>query len=98
MADATVQNTSGVKRCKILEGVVVSDAMKKNKTIVVKVVRTYRHPLLGKPIRSAKRYHVHDEDGQARLGDVVSIKECRPLSKRKCMTLAAVVGAAFKGV
>ncbi|MCK4517864.1 30S ribosomal protein S17 [Candidatus Babeliales bacterium] len=95
MADVTVRDTTGVEQCKMLEGVVVSDAM--NKTIVVKVVRTYQHPMLGKTIRSAKQYHVHDESDQVRSGDVVRFKECRPLSKRKYMTLSAVVSAVSKG-
>ena len=72
-----------------LEGIVVSDKM--DKTIVVEVVRVFRHPLLGKTIRRAKKYHVHDEQGTATVGDRVRMSECRPLSKRKHMTLSTVI-------
>lgn len=72
-----------------LEGKVVSDKM--DKTIVVSVPRTYKHPLLGKIVRRSKKYKVHDENGDAKVGDFVEIKECRPLSKDKHMTLSQVL-------
>ena len=66
---------------RIMQGVVVSDKMEK--TIVVNVERKFPHPLYKKFIKRSKRYHVHDEDNQFKLGDIVKIQECRPLSKSK---------------
>jgi len=64
-----------------MQGVVVSDKMEK--TIVVNVERKFPHPLYKKFIKRSKRYHVHDEDNQFKMGDIVNIQECRPLSKSK---------------
>jgi small subunit ribosomal protein S17 len=66
---------------RILQGVVVSD--KNDKTIVVKVERRLRHPVLKKTVRLSKKYHAHDEGNTAKTGDVVRIQETRPLSKQK---------------
>ena len=66
---------------RIMQGVVVSDNMEK--TIVVNVERKFPHPLYKKFIKRSKRYHVHDEDNQFKMGDIVNIQECRPLSKSK---------------
>ena len=66
---------------RIMQGVVVSDKMEK--TIVVNVERKFPHPLYKKFIKRSKRYHVHDEDNQFKMGDIVKIQECRPLSKSK---------------
>ena len=66
---------------RILTGTVVSDKM--DKTIVVKVERRYQHPIYKKYIRRSKKYHAHDENNQCKIGDTVSIRECRPLSKLK---------------
>ncbi|GAB3117851.1 30S ribosomal protein S17 [Novispirillum itersonii] len=70
---------------RILQGVVVSDAM--DKTIVVKVERRFMHPLYKKFIKRSKKYAAHDEANQAKIGDVVRIRECRPLSRRKSWEL-----------
>jgi small subunit ribosomal protein S17 len=70
---------------RILQGVVVSD--KNDKTIVVKVERRLRHPVLKKTVRLSKKYHAHDEANTAKTGDVVRIQETRPLSKQKRWTL-----------
>lgn len=72
---------------RILQGVVVSDTM--DKTITVKVERRFMHPLYKKFIRRSKKYAAHDETNSAKVGDVVRIRECRPLSKRKCWELVA---------
>ena len=74
---------------RILQGVVVSD--KNDKTIVVKVERRLRHPVLKKTVRLSKKYHAHDEKNEAKSGDVVRIQETRPLSKQKRWTLVAKV-------
>ena len=70
---------------RILEGVVVSD--KGDKTVVVKVERTFLHPLLKKTVRRSKKYHAHDEANAAKVGDIVTIEEARPYSKLKTWTL-----------
>lgn len=66
---------------KQLVGRVVSDKM--DKTAVVSVELTKRHPLYEKVIRRHKKYKVHDENNEARVGDWVRIEECRPMSKHK---------------
>ncbi|PCJ71613.1 MAG: 30S ribosomal protein S17 [Rhodobiaceae bacterium] len=66
---------------RILQGVVVSD--KNDKTIVVKVERRFTDPLLKKTIRRSKKYHAHDETNSRKVGERVSIRECRPVSKNK---------------
>jgi small subunit ribosomal protein S17 len=76
---------------RVLEGVVVSD--KNDKTIVVKVERRLRHPVLKKTVRLSKKYHAHDEKNTAKTGDVVRIEETRPLSKQKRWTLLEKVAA-----
>ena len=63
------------------EGFVVSDKM--DKTVVVEVERTTRHPIYGKVLRRSTKFKAHDEDNDARAGDEVRIMECRPLSKDK---------------
>ena len=67
---------------RILEGVVVSD--KGDKTVVVKVERTFLHPVLKKTVRRSKKYHAHDEANTYAVGDIVWIEERRPISKLKC--------------
>ena len=67
---------------RILEGVVVSD--KGDKTIIVKVERTFLHPVMKKTVRRSKKYHAHDEANEFAVGDMVWIEERRPLSKLKC--------------
>ena len=74
---------------KQLEGVVVSDKM--DKTIVVQIERVTRHPLYGKVLRTAKKFHAHDEKNEAQEGDRVVILESRPLSKLKKWTLLQIV-------
>ena len=66
---------------KILTGVVVSD--KSNKTVTVLVERKYSHPILKKVIKVQKKYSAHDENNKFKVGDKVSIVECKPFSKSK---------------
>ncbi|MDE7433834.1 MAG: 30S ribosomal protein S17 [Mycoplasmoidaceae bacterium] len=73
---------------KLLRGTVVSTKM--NKTIVVEVERKYLHPLYKKQVISHKKYHVHDEKQEAKVGDVVRIVETRPLSKTKTYRLQKI--------
>ena len=66
---------------RVMQGVVVSD--KENKTITVRVERRFTHPIYKKVIRRSKRYAAHDENNAFKIGDRVSIRECRPVSRRK---------------
>ena len=66
---------------RVLQGVVVSD--KADKTVTVLVERRLMHPLYKKFIKRSKRYHAHDEANSAKTGDIVRIRECRPISKTK---------------
>lgn len=77
-----------VEHCK-MEGEVVSCKM--DKTIVVRVPRLYKHPVMGKTVKSYKKYKAHDEQSSAQLGDWVEIAMCRPLSKTKHMMLHRIV-------
>ena len=90
---ATVQDggdqPGGRKRRKVRVGVVVSD--KANKTIVVKVERRLAHPLYGKGVARTKKYHVHDENNEYKVGDTVRITETRPLSKTKRWRVVGLV-------
>ena len=66
---------------RIMTGTVVSNKM--TKTAVVKVERTFLHPLFKKTVRKSKRYHAHDETNSAEVGQIVDIQECPPRSKLK---------------
>ena len=72
---------------RILTGIVTSN--KADKTVTVKIERKVKHPLYGKVIKRATKVHAHDENNTASIGDVVSVKECRPLSKTKTWTLVS---------
>jgi len=72
-----------------LVGTVVSDKMQK--TVVVQVERVSRHPLYGKVMKSHKKYKAHDETNDARIGDVVQIRECRPISKDKTFFVETIL-------
>lgn len=86
-AKAAVDNTMGKRRR--VEGVVVSDKMQK--TIVVKVVRQVRHSLYKKYVEKARRFKAHDEKNDAKVGDLVSLVETRPLSRDKRWALQTVL-------
>jgi small subunit ribosomal protein S17 len=66
---------------RVLQGTVVSD--KNDKTVIVSVERRVMHPVYKKFIRRSKRYAAHDEANAHKIGDVVFIRECRPISKSK---------------
>ena len=72
---------------RILTGVVTSD--KANKSITVKIERKVKHPLYGKVIKRATKVHAHDENNSASIVDIVSVKECRPMSKTKTWILVS---------
>jgi small subunit ribosomal protein S17 len=77
---------------KVLVGNVASDKM--DKSLRVEIERRNRHPKYGKIVRSRTVCHVHDEENQAKVGDVVEIVECRPRSKTKRWELVRIVKAA----
>lgn len=74
---------------KVRLGKVVSDKMEK--TIVVAVETKVRHPLYGKTINRTTKFKAHDENNDAKIGDIVEIMETRPLSKDKRWRLVEVV-------
>ncbi|RVT91923.1 30S ribosomal protein S17 [Rhodovarius crocodyli] len=79
---------------RVLTGRVVSD--KTDKTITVLVERRVMHPLYKKFIRRSKKYAAHDDANLAKEGDLVTIEECRPISKRKSWLLIARNGDAVE--
>lgn len=72
-----------------ITGLVVSNKM--DKTVVVLGERKVKHQLYGKFIKRSTKYHAHDADNVCNIGDIVTIKQCRPKSKSKCWTLVKVV-------
>lgn len=80
------------KKLRTVQGKVVSNKM--DKSIVVLTERRVKHPLYGKFISKSSKIHAHDENNQCSVGDVVTIKECRPISKTKSWTLVEVVTSA----
>lgn len=83
--------TSGerTKSVKTRRGVVTKDKM--DKTVVVEVTRRVRHPKYKKFLKRRIRYKAHDEANACKVGDVVQIEECRPLSKEKRWTVKQIV-------
>ena len=75
-----------------LTGKVVSNKM--DKSITVLIERRVKHPVYGKYITRSTKLHAHDEDNVCKEGDVVTIAECRPISKTKAWALVEVVEAA----
>jgi small subunit ribosomal protein S17 len=77
---------------RVLQGTVVSD--KNNKTVIVSVERRVMHPVYKKFIRRSKRFAAHDETNACKVGDVVMIRECRPISKSKRWEVVSSADAA----
>ena len=77
------------KKIRTKTGRVISNKM--DKSITVLVERKVKHPLYGKYIRRSTKLHVHDENNECNEGDVVSIAECRPISKSKSWRLVQVM-------
>ena len=80
MPEASVKRT--------VSGVVTSDRM--DKTITVLVERKVQHPVYGKILTRSTKLRAHDENNQGRVGDIVTIEECRPISKTKAWMLKSV--------
>jgi small subunit ribosomal protein S17 len=78
---------------KVYTGRVVSDKMDKTITVLVETYKT--HPLYGKRVKYSKKYKAHDENNQAKIGDIVRIMETRPLSATKRFRLVSVVEEAI---
>jgi len=76
-------------RRKVRTGVVVSD--KRDKTVTVEVINMVTHPRYDKVMRRRTRFHAHDENNEARVGDTVRIMETRPLSKQKRWRVVEIV-------
>ncbi|MYH05610.1 MAG: 30S ribosomal protein S17 [Acidimicrobiia bacterium] len=70
-------------------GVVVSD--RRDRTISVRVATSYKHPRYHKVVRKTRLYHVHDQDNDARAGDMVRIVETRPLSRQKRWRMSEIL-------
>ena len=66
---------------RVMQGIVISD--KADCTVSVKVERRVKHPIYGKFIRQSKKYAAHDPENRFKVGDMVRIRECRPVSKSK---------------
>ncbi|MHA1549791.1 MAG: 30S ribosomal protein S17 [Alphaproteobacteria bacterium] len=76
---------------RILQGTVVSD--RSEQTVVVRVERRFTHPAMKKTIRRSKKYHAHDAANSHKVGDIVQIQECTPISKKKRWIVVAGLGA-----
>ena len=74
---------------KVRQGVVISDV--NDKTIVVQIKERKAHPIYKKMMTSTKKFHAHDENNEAHIGDTVRIMETRPLSKMKRWRLLDIV-------
>jgi small subunit ribosomal protein S17 len=81
--------TEVTKNQRQLIGRVVSDKMQK--TVVVRVERRVRDPLMGKTITRSRKYHAHAESNEFKTGDLVEIAECRPLSRTKSWRVTRLV-------
>jgi len=91
MADAKVVATEPEKAGRKTEKIGEVISTKMQKTIVVQVSRRVPHPLYKRIVKKHKKFYAHDEAGTARVGDVVRIAECRPMSKLKRWSLEEVV-------
>ena len=83
-----MSDTAAVKST--LTGKVISSKMDKSATVLIE--RTVKHPVYGKYIRRSTRLHIHDADNSCQDGDVVTIEQCRPISRTKSWRLVEVVG------
>ena len=84
----TTEATAVRRNHRSLQGLVVSDKM--DKTVVVQVMRQVKHPRYKKYVRVSKKYMVHDEEGASGIGDLVTIVESRPLSRKKRWRLSSI--------
>ncbi|WWP01971.1 MAG: 30S ribosomal protein S17 [Candidatus Dasytiphilus stammeri] len=78
-----------LKNIRTLRAEVISNKMQKS--AVVSIKRVFKHPLYGKFIKRTTKLHIHDEKNICKVGDLVDIQECRPLSKTKSWTLVRII-------
>ena len=83
------QKAQPAKNQRSLTGTVVSDKM--DKTVTVVVERQVMHPTIGKVVKRTKKYHAHNDNNDAKVGDRVMIEECKPISKTKAWRVAKLV-------
>ncbi|MDH3509498.1 MAG: 30S ribosomal protein S17 [Gammaproteobacteria bacterium] len=89
MSEQAGKHTQEQKVLRTVTGEVISSKM--DKTASVSIPRVVKHPLYGKYIRRTTKVLVHDEDNACKEGDVVSITECRPFSKRKAWRVVEIL-------
>lgn len=89
MNDKANNVVNEAKKIRMITGKVVSNKM--NKTVAVSVERKVKHPMYGKYVRKTAKYLAHDEENACNEGDIVTIAECRPLSKNKSWRLVEIV-------
>ncbi|WNO09713.1 30S ribosomal protein S17 [Teredinibacter sp. KSP-S5-2] len=82
------------KEARTLSGKVVSDKMDKSVTVLIE--RRVKHPIYGKYVSKSSKLKAHDEKNECNIGDLVTIAECRPLSKTKSWTLVSIDERATK--
>mgnify|MGYP000116672934 FL=1 len=87
MSDADIQKDQG-KRARTATGRVVSNRMEKS--IVVLIERRVKHPVYGKIIKRSTKIHAHDEKNECSMGDEVTVKEVKPISKTKSWSLVSI--------
>jgi small subunit ribosomal protein S17 len=89
MSEPTPAAAETRKTPRRMTGRVVSDKM--DKTVTVLIERRVAHPMYGKIVTWSKKYHAHDETNECKAGDLVTIEECRPLSRTKTWRVAKLV-------
>ena len=87
MSETKTAETRTLRKTRV--GQVVSNKM--NKTAVVETVTRVPHPLFGKIVKQVKKFHAHDEENKAQVGDMVRIMETRPISKLKCWRIVEIL-------
>ena len=87
MSETQTAETRSLRKTRV--GQVVSSKM--NKTAVVETVTRVPHPKFGKIVKQVKKFHAHDEENKAQVGDTVRIMETRPISKLKCWRIVEIL-------
>ena len=82
--------TETTRTTRAVTGKVISNKMDKSATVLIE--RREKHPVYGKYIRRSSKLHIHDAENVCQEGDVVTIEQCRPLSKTKSWRLVEIVG------
>lgn len=83
-----MNNNTRTLQCRVISN-------KMQKSAVVAFERFVKHPIYGKFIRRTTKLHIHDENNECSVGDIVSIRECRPISKTKAWTFVGVIKKAL---